>query len=330
MPFRGTLKQLAAAMSRVLAVIGLLVVGWLVAGLVYERWSVGGSVYRSDLLAALDLAESSNYRSDNLAFTLARNDEQQVVVQVFVNDAFATELRVFVKPDSDGLFLGWEHAFSNWQRVSLLFGKSSRYGEAEIASYSAPNWLFAGARDSSLSIPPGAFSPWVRKLVGQAIEAADGELKESASQGFLRRLTADLEANLPLARLADRISQRAFVLGRIQFVTLACFVCSIGCLMVSPFRPWSLVVAQALTDLIPYLGFFGTLLGMSGALGVLGRADLGSGVSKSINLGPVGSQLSLAIETTKFALILYMVATVLLALREMVVQRRAAARTRQK
>ncbi len=47
---------------------------------------------------------------------------------------------------------------------------------------------------------------------------------------------------------------------------------------------WARDVTENAMKLIPYIGFFGTLLGMGAALAILGQANLSDPVSKAINL----------------------------------------------
>ena len=54
---------------------------------------------------------------------------------------------------------------------------------------------------------------------------------------------------------------------------------------------------------------------------MLGDANLSDPVSKATNLGPIGSRLALAIETTKWALVCYSVVAMLVLVRDSVFRR---------
>jgi len=63
--------------------------------------------------------------------------------------------------------------------------------------------------------------------------------------------------------------------------------------------------AESIADMIPYVGFFGTIVGMSGALWTLGGIDASNATQKAVEIGPISNDISVALETTKLALIFY-------------------------
>ena len=48
---------------------------------------------------------------------------------------------------------------------------------------------------------------------------------------------------------------------------------------------------------------------MSLGLGILGNADLTDELSKGVSLGPIGSQIGLALNTTMFGVVLFLIAS---------------------
>ena len=121
------------------------------------------------------------------------------------------------------------------------------------------------------------------------------------------RLADEIVQRLSLEEVFARTERIQFALGPIQLLTLACFIAAVLALGASVKWNDMQEVGKGLSEIIPYLGFLGTLIGMGGALGILGRANLADELSKATSLGPVGSQLSIAIQTTKYALVLFIV-----------------------
>lgn len=121
---------------------------------------------------------------------------------------------------------------------------------------------------------------------------------------------SDIAAYAVDSRFAvSTIQQRSWwirlVGGPVQFITLALGVATGTLLMLGLVIPRASFVAPQLAELIPFSGFFGTLLGMSRALDVFGVADISDDTSKALNLGQIGGQLSLAISTTIWAIICF-------------------------
>ena len=148
-------------------------------------------------------------------------------------------------------------------------------------------------------------------------------MDQAAGDAVARRLVDEITAGLDYARLEDVVDRVAYAFGPVQFLTLSTTYMTVFLLVVSLRMGWARGAAGITMNLIPYIGFFGTLLGMGSALGVLGEANLSDPVSKATNLGPIGSRLALAIETTKYALVCFGVVSVAVLLRDAMVGRGA-------
>jgi hypothetical protein len=72
--------------------------------------------------------------------------------------------------------------------------------------------------------------------------------------------------------------------------------------------------AEQIVELIPYIGFFGTILGMSLALWILGDIDISDTLQKATKIGPITGNISLAMEATQLGLIFFLFASFLIRL----------------
>lgn len=67
--------------------------------------------------------------------------------------------------------------------------------------------------------------------------------------------------------------------------------------------------AEFWIDLVPYIGFFGTIYGMSEALWILGAIDISDPVEKATLIGPITGNISLAMETSQLGIIFFLIAS---------------------
>ena len=203
--------------------------------------------------------------------------------------------------------------------VTDMYGRSAEFGCRVLISFSSsPAWA-PWARDVEVEVPRGGIVPLVRMLLDRG-QIADGPQVRGA---VAERLAADMMEFLDYDLLEQRLEAIVFAYGPIQFATLQMTLVAVM-LVAASFREWwARGASEIAMNLIPYIGFFGTLLGMGEALMVLGQVDLSDPVSKATNLGPIGSKLALAIETTKYALVCYGAATVFLLVRDSLFRQRA-------
>jgi len=108
-----------------------------------------------------------------------------------------------------------------------------------------------------------------------------------------------------LVDLASRATVVQIASGPIQSLT---YVVGLLALLFTTFEIWAPSVkrfSDGIADLIPFTGFFGTLIGVAGGLQVLGQSDVTDDVSKALSLGKIGSSLGLAINTTILAIVVF-------------------------
>lgn len=222
-----------------------------------------------------------------------------------------------------GYGLWWEFSGSAFDRIRALYGSDAATGCRVLVAYEGAKAWAPYARDATVSVPRGGMVPLMGMLLERSVEGLGGSMDQAAGDAVARRLVDEITAGLDYARLEDVVDRVAYAFGPVQFLTLSTMYMTVFLLVVSLRTGWARGAAGISMNLIPYIGFFGTLLGMGAALGVLGEANLSDPVSKATNLGPIGSRLALAIETTKYALVCFGVVSVAALLRDAMVGRGA-------
>jgi hypothetical protein len=100
-----------------------------------------------------------------------------------------------------------------------------------------------------------------------------------------------------------RASQIVF--GPIQTATYATALLALCLTILSLSNPKLSRPTDAVTDLVPFTGFFGTLIGVLLALSSLSVDDITNDIRKAMTLGLIGNALSLAINTTICAIAVF-------------------------
>lgn len=212
--------------------------------------------------------------------------------------------------NANGIDLAWNYQWSFFQRIDSGEGKARRKGKQTII-YSTRSALgMPYVQNTTLEIPSGTMLPLLQWIVRYGETISDSQFDEVEEQAALAIMNNYL-LDSGLSSAYDQAIGAAFWSGDIQFLTLLAFVLFLLFTAVTLVSDRLAPAAGFLMESMPYLGFYGTLLGMGQALQILGFANLSDGLQKAINLGPIGSQMGLAIETTKFALVLYLAAGII-------------------
>jgi len=306
---------------KVLLVVGL---SWALTFASFFASSSSGEVYRQVVVPRLPQLDQELTEVGEFSYlTKLDTGGQAVAFDVFFGDLYVT--RIGARSSGLGFVLSWQHAFSLWPAGRAAAHRDRKWGESTMLTLSPGAIYLPYARDLNVLIPRGAVSPWLKVRIGEALQMAGVQVGPAAVEQAAREIANEIDAVTGLERNRQSLAWIAFALGPIQFVTLWLFFVSLLMLLLGIFRPWAGVFGEKGIELLPYVGFFGTLLGMSNALQVLGQADLSDSLSKAVNLGPIGSQLSVAIETTKYALVLFMIATLIAMMIESYTSRREQA-----
>ena len=239
-----------------------------------------------------------------------------------------------------GYGLKWVYIGEAGRGVRDLYGEGATQGCRIVTSYSRPPWWAPLARDAVVHVPKGGIAPLMGMLLERVGEGYDrlgsldggglgergasppGRLDAMMAHALTERIANDVTAGFDLDGLEESLERISLALGPIQFLTITMSLVSLMLLIVSLWSWWARSSVEIAMNLIPYIGFFGTLLGMGQALSVLGDANLSDPVSKATNLGPIGSRLALAIQTTKWALVCYCGVSLMVLVRDSVFRRR--------
>ena len=222
--------------------------------------------------------------------------------------------------ENPALVVAWEFRTEAREAVTSMRGSSAEFGCRVLVSFaSSPVWT-PHARDVEVEIPRGGIVPLVRTLLDRAQVADEPTVRDVVAE----TLAADIMEFLDYELLEQRLDTLSLAYGPIQFATLQMTLVAVMLIVASVREWWARDASELAMNLVPYIGFFGTLVGMGDALMVLGQVDLSDPVSKATNLGPIGSKLGLAIGTTQYALVCYGVATVFLLVRDSVFRQRDA------
>lgn len=275
--------------------------------------------------------------------------EENFIVEIRMQKGSGRILNLFSEPSDeasvDAIFLSYLVNSEFWDSTARLYGEDDRSGIRKILGFSdEPRWtayengaiegwpskflsslgvpreivLTPNARNVQFDTPLGSLVPLIESIIENSSKAAQATTEERFRNALVEKISDEMIDIFRLNGVEEDLKDIAFLYGPVQFVTLWLFVFTTSLLLLSIWARWAKDSAESTTGLIPYVGFFGTLLGMGGALSVLGKANLSDAASKAVNLGPIGNDLSVAIETTKYALILYGVAVLFLMLRDAV------------
>ena len=219
--------------------------------------------------------------------------------------------------DSDIIYLAYLNALSSWGNTKRLFGAKKRGGIFGVVGFSEEWNFMPHARDVDFAILPGSLTPLIKAIISQGMDSAEKNTEKKYLDAMAERIAQELIELFRLEEIKYNVNAGfLYFNGPIQFATLVLFIFCLLMIIVSIFYGWARDVADSAMGLVPYVGFFGTLLGMGRALGVLGEIDLSDPTSKAIHLGSIGNNIGVAIETTKYALVLYGIAVFVLLCRD--------------
>lgn len=183
--------------------------------------------------------------------------------------------------------------------------------------------FFRHSKSLTFELPPGAISATIDLLAARISNEGKVQLDPDVVQDIGREVSAFIAECHNLHSWGEDYWFLRMMSGWVQYliVGLAVYCGLIFCIigvgtLVQEFRGQKIKVfvfaieaAENIIEIIPYVGFFGTIMGMSGALWILGRIDTTDAVQKATELGPISSDISLALETTKLALIIFIIYT---------------------
>jgi hypothetical protein len=278
------------------AVVVSFILGWLVYG-----WLSGwGAIYG---FKDIPTGEWEPLRLDQ-TLVLSRDEKTGRGLTIFAQDV--PIVFVNIKRTDSGIRVEWEYAYSLWEEIIRREGISSiRDGTSIISSSNSIVPLYV-VKNVTIEVPSGTLSPLLQQMISYGIQRAKLEIEPNQISALVSSIRERLLHEEGFLTAYKRVTDSAFWVGEIQFLTLVSFIFFILLKLIGLFTYRLSQLCAFVLEVMPYLGFYGTLLGMGYALQILGFADISDSVRKAISLGPIGSQMGLAIETTKFALVFYL------------------------
>lgn len=216
-------------------------------------------------------------------------------------------------PESrDRLQLAWVYSNRLIDDVVTRHGEARWSGKTDVVSYSSDHWLTPGAITVEYDLPPGALVSKVKEVLSFGQLGGEGSYDDSLRDSIAKRLVYEFGQRIDLAAVDKNAKDVSLHAGRIQFVTVVAAIWALLLAAVGVLRRRAMEAGEGVLALVLYLGFFGTLIGMSGGLGILGFADLTDNLSRGVTLGPISNQISLALDTTKYAVVLFLIGSITL------------------
>lgn len=159
--------------------------------------------------------------------------------------------------------------------------------------------------ETTIDLPYGALSQYVFDGFSKAVRAWGLEPDEEQLLTYADIVTNEVEARFDLSGIPERSRIAMILSGPTQPFTYLAALVALLLVWFETSRPSIRPLTDGVTDLIPFTGFFGTLVGVSGGLEVLGLSNVTDDVSKAMSLGKIGSSLGFAINTTILAIVVF-------------------------
>ncbi len=297
------MARIITYLANFLTLVAGLVLAWVFTAGIFYVVTSGGNVYSS--IASVERECESGGKIDKLSYIATCAPEGVEAMHIDIYHSSRPLLSINVVATAGGLDLKWEHSYSSWPRLTEYIGYSRRRGSLSVFTLSDSWWFTPFARDIEVTLPAGAIAPQLKQLLTESRDAAPVAMSDASRDAISDRIANEIFKASKWDAMSGRISAVSLWDGRIQFVTLLMFWIACISLLLGVGLPWARALGSSAIQLILYVGFYGTLMGMAGALEVLGNADLTNPLSKGTKLGPIGSQIALAINTTMYAVILF-------------------------
>lgn len=236
--------------------------------------------------------------ADGLVFSLTTYDPN------IVNRELRLESKVTFDRTSDSMFLTVEHdpvpAIQDALVANGVDLKELRKPQLLYAVDGSATW-----QNARIELPYGVLPQFFYDGFEQTANAMGIEVDLDTLSRFSRIATTEVNSRFGLAELASRARVAQIAAGPTQTLTYAAGALAILLVLIELFVPSIRSYSDGVADLIPFTGFFGTLLGVGAGLGVLGLSDVTVDVSKALALGKIGASLGFAINTTICAIIVF-------------------------
>lgn len=212
--------------------------------------------------------------------------------------------RVTFMRDGDGVQLTAKHIPTpDLQEPLLRAGVDLEEFRAENLLYGVTgSWSWTSA---TVDLPYGAISQYLFNGFQKVSRAKGLDPDLDRLLGYADIVTAEVNRRFNISTLSGDARVAMIVAGPTQTLTYGVALLAILFVIAECRSPQLRPYSDGLADLIPFTGFFGTLLGVSAGLEVLGLSNVTDDVSKALSLGKIGSSLGFAINTTILAIVVF-------------------------
>ncbi len=231
----------------------------------------------------------------------------EIELTTFEPEIIKRELRLLTKVtlnENQGLELFAEH-----DPVPEILDEMVANGvDLDIFRKNAVLYSVSGAfswRTAKVELPYGVFGQFFFDGMQKVDKAMGNETDLEVLQKFAKIAVNEVNARFEVSELADRALISQITAGPTQTLTYIAALIAILLTLLEIRIPEVRRYSDGMADLIPFTGFFGTLIGVAGGLQILGLSDVTDDVSKALSLGKIGSSLSLAINTTILAIVVF-------------------------
>lgn len=319
--------------------LGLLL-AWMVATVHFSSLSDSGKIYQKLISEKLPKHESQTNQvitfKQSEMFVLQQQTMDANALSIFIKDkpAFtlrAGSLQALQSTDPmavtycstnlrEALVLSWSFSGNVARaRTNALKGMARPMLDAckTLTGYTQmPGFgkLAPNSRELVMDLTPGALKSYIGAISQQAVVALGLEVDEALLGTLNEALSNKVASLIPSP---DSLATTAFALGGFQFATLCAFVLTLWFALLSCWQmEWAQQATTQCLELVPLTGLAGTLVGMAGAIGALISPDVSNPVERAQIFGPLSSGMALAIETTKYAILLLAVGILVILLRD--------------
>lgn len=183
-----------------------------------------------------------------------------------------------------------------------------------------PSWLFRYNRDIIFDRPIGPLRAEIKAYAADLSNQKNSGLSREDSKLVAARTAEIIDSCHGISTWAEKFPVIRMISGPIQEMIL--ILCMFSILLIAfetvlaTFRltrgETAIESAEVFVDLVPYVGFFGTIYGMAGALWYLGGIDLSDPIEKATKIGPITGNISLAMEASQLGILFFLAASLVL------------------
>ncbi|WP_113479818.1 MotA/TolQ/ExbB proton channel family protein [Hyphomicrobiales bacterium] len=290
----------------------LLGVSWLITVYLYAWWTESGRLY-FDSFNLIQEDVSSVENPFHLRFLITKGKDEASCQLVAQTSEFRRVWLAETKMGPGGIKLRIEIDPS-------VVDEPNRFGllrEIPIVALNSQGALFRFNRDIVFERPRGPLNAELRALARSLSTQGKQVISDEDARDLALRTSQLVDECHGVSTWGNEYWQLRLISGTVeQIIIAACVFCILVFLfeiLLSMLGFSSVLVAvnaaEFWIDLVPYIGFFGTIYGMSEALWILGAIDISDPVEKATLIGPITGNISLAMETSQLGIIFFLIAS---------------------